>query len=110
LLLVYSFAGDVQSLVDKLRDLAQHKIALAEQLKALQPVPRLPLAIVEGRLAEWRRHLRASVTTGRGVLQRVVDGRIVFTPDGDGGYTHAKQRVKSGLISLSLFVCHLNKL
>ena len=38
------------------------------------------------RLAEWRRLLRQSTTQGRAVLQRVVDGRITFTPNG-GGYT-----------------------
>lgn len=36
------------------------------------------------RLAEWRRLLRASTTQGRAVLQRVLRGRIVFTPSGKG--------------------------
>jgi septal ring factor EnvC (AmiA/AmiB activator) len=77
-------AGDVGSLVAKLRQLEQHRTVLTEQMKALQPVPRLPASIVENRLAEWRRLLRQSVTQGRAVLQRVLDGRIVFTPDGPG--------------------------
>lgn len=37
------------------------------------------------RLAEWRRLLRQSVTQGRAVLQRILRGRIVFTPR-EGGY------------------------
>jgi hypothetical protein len=38
----------------------------------------------EDRLAEWRRLLRQSTTQGRAVLQRVLRGRITFTPKGDG--------------------------
>jgi len=53
-------------------------------MSRLQPVPRLPATVVENRLAEWRRLLRQSVTQGRAVLQRVLDGRIVFTPEGEG--------------------------
>jgi hypothetical protein len=45
-------------------------------------VPRLALAVIETRLAEWRRLLRSSVTQSRAVLQRVLRGRIVFTPSG----------------------------
>ena len=36
-------------------------------------------------MAEWRRLLRQSTTQGRAVLQRVLRGRITFTPKG-GGY------------------------
>ena len=35
--------------------------------------------MIKGRLAEWRRLLRASTTQGRTVLQRILRGRIVFT-------------------------------
>ena len=49
-------------------------------------MPRLASHVVDYRLAEWRRLLRQSTTQGRAVLQRVVDGRITFTPNG-GGYT-----------------------
>ena len=45
-----------------------------------QPVPRLPAGAVEDRLAEWRRILRGSTTQARTVIQRVVQGRITFTP------------------------------
>lgn len=55
-------------------------------LAALRPVPRLAPAVVENRLAEWRRLLRQSRTQGRAVIQRVVRGRIKFTPTADGGY------------------------
>ena len=47
-------------------------------------MPRLAPAVIENRLAEWRRLLRASTTQGRAVLQRVLRGRIVFTPSGKG--------------------------
>ena len=36
--------------------------------------------MIETRLEEWRRLLRGSVTQGRLVLDRVLAGRIVFTP------------------------------
>ena len=42
----------------------------------------------QGRGWPRRRLLRQSTTQGRAVLQRVLDGRIVFTPTADGvGYT-----------------------
>jgi hypothetical protein len=40
----------------------------------------LRLAVVENRLEEWRRLLRGSTTQARAILQRVLRGRIVFTP------------------------------
>jgi hypothetical protein len=46
----------------------------------------LPIAVVETQLAEWRRLLRQSTTQSRAVLQRVIAGRILFTPTDDGGY------------------------
>jgi hypothetical protein len=46
----------------------------------LQPLPRLTPKVLETRLEEWRRLLRGSTTQGRAVLQRVLRGRIVFTP------------------------------
>jgi hypothetical protein len=46
----------------------------------LQPVPRLPQHVVQSRLDEWRRLLRSSTTQSRAVLQRVIRGRITFTP------------------------------
>ena len=52
----------------------------------LQPAPRLPQAVLEDRLAEWRRLLRQSLTKGRVVIQRIVRGRIMFTPRDDAGY------------------------
>ena len=48
-------------------------------------MPRLAPKVVEDRLAEWRRLLRQSTTQGRAVLQRVLCGRITFTPK-DAGY------------------------
>ena len=48
-------------------------------------MPRLRPEVVEDWLTEWRRLLRQSSTQGRAVLQRVLRGRITFTPK-CGGY------------------------
>jgi hypothetical protein len=78
--------GDAASLVAKLRELEARKTAIADEVAGLRPVPRLDPVVVETRLSEWRRLLRASTTQGRAVLQRVLQGRITFTPraEGDG--------------------------
>ena len=76
----------VASIVAKLRALEQRKAAISGELDMLQPVPRLPQHVVTGRLDEWRRRLRASTTQGRAVLQRVIAGRITFTPSGTENY------------------------
>jgi site-specific DNA recombinase len=70
------------SLVAKLRQLEQRQASITRELESLTPVPRLPQAVVQNRLDEWRRLLRASTTQGRAVLQRVIQGRITFTPTG----------------------------
>jgi hypothetical protein len=63
------------------------RATIADDIAALQPVPRLAPRVVENRLAEWRRLLRHSTTQGRMVLQRVLRGRITFMPRADGqGY------------------------
>ena len=77
--------GDAASLVAKLRELEARQKALDTEIQCLRPVPRLAPQVVEDRLAEWRRLLRQSVTQGRAVLQRILKGRIVFTPR-EGGY------------------------
>ena len=78
--------GDAPSLVAKLRDLETRQRAIATEIANLHPVPRLEPAVIENRLAEWRRLLRQSITQGRTVLQRILCGRLTFTPraDGDG--------------------------
>jgi len=73
-------AGDIESLGTRLRELEARLTDIKTQLRAVRPVPRLAPAVVEDRLAEWRRLLRASTTQGRAVLQRVLRGRITFTP------------------------------
>jgi hypothetical protein len=40
--------------------------------------------VVSSRLEEWRRLLHGSLTQGRGVLQRVLDGRIKLFPREEG--------------------------
>jgi hypothetical protein len=82
--IVETGAGDVESLVDRLRELERRCKAIDAELGGLHPVPRLAPAVIENRLAEWRRLLRQSTTQGRAVLQRVLRGRIVFTPCGKG--------------------------
>jgi site-specific DNA recombinase len=78
--------GDVASLVAKLRELEARRTAIDREGRDLRPVPRLAPAIIEHRLAEWRRLLRASTTQGRTVLQRILRGRLTCTPRDDDGY------------------------
>ena len=75
------------SLLAKLRELEARRADIDSSMARLRPVPRLPQEVIEDRLAEWRRLLRQSTTQGRAVLQRVIRGRITFTPRADGqGY------------------------
>jgi site-specific DNA recombinase len=76
--------GDITSVAEKLRELEARRTAIEGRLRSLLPLPRLPRRVIEDRLAEWRRLLRQSTTQGRAVLQRILGGRIVFTPKGDG--------------------------
>jgi site-specific DNA recombinase len=78
--------GTSPSLVAKLKQLESRKKALRVEIANLHPIPRLAPAVIESRLAEWRRLLRQSTTQGRAVLQRILRGRLTFTPlaDGDG--------------------------
>ena len=78
--------GEVPSLVAKLRELEQRRLAITDELAGLRPVPRLEAVVLENRLAEWRRLLRGSQPQARAVLQRVLHGRIVFTPQKYGTY------------------------
>ena len=75
--------GQLDTIVDRIAKLE----AQLKTLPRLLPVPRLQPKVIEDRLAEWRRLLRQSPTQARAVLQRVLNGRLVFTPDGQGGYT-----------------------
>jgi hypothetical protein len=72
--------GDVPSLVSKVREWERRRAAIEGELLALRPVPRLAPALLEDRLGEWRRLLRSSTTQGRTVLQRILRGRLTFTP------------------------------
>ena len=82
-----SVGGEVASLVSKVRELEARREAIDEELRTLRPIPRLAPAVIESRLAEWRQKLRGSTTQGRTVLQRVLRGRLTFTPSPDGaGY------------------------
>jgi DNA invertase Pin-like site-specific DNA recombinase len=68
------------TLVAKIAELEARLKAIAGEVACLRPVPRLAPAVIENRLAEWRRLLRASTTQGRTVLQRILRGRLTFTP------------------------------
>src|SRR5258708_35263635 len=70
--------GDAASLVAKVRELEARRRAIDVEAASLRPVPRLAPAVIENRLTEWRRLLRASTTQGRPVLQRILRGRITF--------------------------------
>jgi hypothetical protein len=80
----------VASLVARVRDLEARQAAISAELARLRPTPRLAPDVLADRLAEWRRLLRQSTTQSRAVLQRVLRGRITFTPlAGRDGYTFA---------------------
>ena len=54
--------------------------------------------MIEDRLGEWRRLLRASPTQARAVLQRILAERIVFKPNPEHtGYTFEAKTRFSGL-------------
>lgn len=71
--------GNAAPLVAKLRELEARLHVIDREMRSLRPVPRLAPAVIEDRLAEWRRLLRSSTTQGRTVLQRILRGRIAFT-------------------------------
>ena len=75
-----ALGGDIPALVSGLKEVESQIKALQVESAALRPVPRLPQSVIEDRLAEWRRMLRGTTTQGRSVIQRIVHGRIVFTP------------------------------
>ncbi len=75
--------GDATSLTTRLRQMERKADELRRAIAPLRPVLRLAPRVLEDRLAEWRRLLRASVTQGRAVLQRIIQGRIVFSPTDD---------------------------
>ena len=89
---VIETAGDIASVATTLRDLEARRSEIDEQLQGLHPVPRLPQQVIEDRLAEWRRMPRGSTVQGRSVLQRILRGRIVFTPKGEGDTFEAPTR------------------
>jgi site-specific DNA recombinase len=80
-------AGDLDPLVSRMRELETRKKELRRELATLRPIPRLPADVRDNRLAEWRQNLRGSTTQARTVLERILRGRITFTPRDDGsGY------------------------
>ena len=72
--------GDAAPLVVKIRELEAREAAISVESTSLHPITRLPAEVIESRLAEWRRLLRGSTTQGHTVLQRILRGRLTFTP------------------------------
>ena len=91
--------GEAASLVAKVKELEARRVAIDCELSGFKPVPRLRPEVVEDRLTEWRRLLRQSTTQGRAVLQRVLCGRITFTPKCGGYQFEASTRLDK------LFLC-----
>ena len=60
----------------------------------------LQAEVVVDRLADWRRLLRGSMPQARAVLQRVLQGRITFTPAGTG-YTFEAATRLNGCLQVS---------
>lgn len=83
--------GDVPALVAQLKQVGTEKRELEVALAGMQPIPRPAPQVIASRLDEWRKLLRSSTTQARAVLDRVLVGRIVFTPYIEGnkllGYT-----------------------
>ncbi len=78
--------SDVPSLVAKVRELEMQKRIIETQLADLRPVPRLPRAVVQEQMDAWRRQVRTDVQSARNVVQKVLRGRITFTPREDDTY------------------------
>ena len=78
--------GDIATLVARSRELEARRRTIRSDMASLQPLPRLAPKVIPDRLAEYRQWLRGSITQGRAVLQRVLVGRLTFTPREDGGY------------------------
>jgi DNA invertase Pin-like site-specific DNA recombinase len=97
--------GDASPLVVKIRQLEARLAQVAVESKSLHPIPRLAPQVIQGRLAEWRRLLRGSTIQGRAVLQRILRGRITFTPrqnpltDQPDGYDFSAQTRFDGLFT-----------
>ena len=84
--------GEAASLVAKVKELEARRVTIDGELRSLKPVPRLRPEVVGDRLTEWRRR-RQSTTQGRAVLQRVLRGRITFTPKCGGHEFEAPTRL-----------------
>ena len=71
--------GAAMSLVAKLRELEASRLPSMASWPRYGPSRDCPKSVLENRLAEWRRLLRASTTQARTVLQRILRGRLTFT-------------------------------
>ena len=92
--------GDIPTLVARLKGVEAAIAGIDDDLANDRPVPRLPRPLIENRLDEWRRLLRQSPTQGRSVIQRIIQGRIVFTPVGDGYEFEAPTRFDKLFVGL----------
>ena len=85
--------GEMPALLGKMKELEARRAAIRAEQASAQPLPTPPRSVIEDRLAEWRRLLRASVPTGRAVLERVLTDRITFTPVGASDDTETAKPV-----------------
>jgi hypothetical protein len=98
-------ADGLGSRLQRLGELGDRRTAIDEELRNLSPIPRLAPEIIENQLAEWRRLLRSSTTQGHCVLQRILIGRLTFSPrrnevsDEIDGYDFERQTRFDGLFT-----------
>ena len=79
--------GESTTVLGRINELEEKKAKIEDSLNSLQPMPRLEPKIMEDLLAEWRRLLRSSPTQARAVINRIIEGRIMFIPrKGGKGY------------------------
>ena len=78
--------GELRTLVDALKEREQRREQLRRELRGLDALPAMQ-KVAQGlkldvlrHLDEWRGLLGGEVATGRQLLRKVLDGRLVFTP------------------------------
>ena len=82
-----AIGGDLETLVAELRAREARRQELHAVIAASGSVPRYDRKAIEQRvqtgLDVWRRRLSGSIADGREFFRQVLEGPVVFTPDGD---------------------------
>ncbi|CAN5488569.1 hypothetical protein BH23ACI1_BH23ACI1_33360 [soil metagenome] len=79
--------GEAATVVKAMRERELRRDALRRELKALErPAGAVPDAMtlrhgIRAKLGDWQQLLRAHVPVARQMLRKLIEGRIVFTPD-----------------------------